>query len=112
MGSTAASGNVSERNGACLVWCLWFWSLPVAPCLLTLSLHPVPTQRFKHKLKSELLALKKRIVSGKAEQKRQRQLDLERLLKRYENVKRELAKSQNLERIRAEKYARTRGIGL
>lgn len=34
--------------------------------------------RFKHQLKSELVALKKRIVSGKQEQKRQRQLDLQR----------------------------------
>lgn len=67
--------------------------------------------RFKHKLKSELLALKKRIASGKAEQKRQRQTDLERLLRRYQNVKMELEQQQNLERIRAEKFARTRAIG-
>lgn len=34
--------------------------------------------RFKHQLKSELVALKQRIQSGKDEQKKQRQLDLER----------------------------------
>lgn len=34
--------------------------------------------RFKHQLKSELVALKQRIHSGKQEQKKQRQLDLER----------------------------------
>ena len=34
--------------------------------------------RFKHKLKQELVALKKRIASGRSEQKRQRQQDLER----------------------------------
>ncbi len=46
--------------------------------------------RFKHRLKSELVALKMRIQSGKQELKRQRQIELERLLRRYQNVKREL----------------------
>lgn len=63
--------------------------------------------RFKHQLKSELVALKQRIQSGKDEQKKQRQLDLERLLQRYQNVKSELEQQQNLERIRAEKYWRS-----
>jgi len=39
--------------------------------------------RFKQKLRLELEALKKRIQSGKGEQKRQRQISLERLLQRY-----------------------------
>ncbi len=34
--------------------------------------------RFKQKLKAELVALKQRIASGSAEQKRQRQVDTER----------------------------------
>lgn len=63
--------------------------------------------RFKHQLKSELVALKQRIQSGKEEQKKQRQLDLERLLQRYQNIKSELEAQQNLERIRAEKYWRS-----
>lgn len=63
--------------------------------------------RFKHKLKSELVALKKRILTGKQEQKKQRQQDLERLLQRYQNVKAELEQQQNLERIRAERYTRS-----
>ena len=60
---------------------------------------------FKHKQQQELLALQKRIQSGREEQKKQRQLDLERLLQRYQNVKSELEAQQNLERIRAEKYS-------
>merc|ERR1711959_713445 len=39
------------------------------------------------------------------EQKKQRQMDLERLLQRYQNVKSELEAQQNLERIRAERMA-------
>ena len=41
---------------------------------------------------------------GREEQKKQRQLDLERLLQRYQNVKSELESQQNIERIRAEKF--------
>mmetsp|Transcript_39215 Transcript_39215/g.123704 ORF Transcript_39215/g.123704 Transcript_39215/m.123704 type:complete len:255 (+) Transcript_39215:781-1545(+) len=43
-------------------------------------------------------------VQGREEQKKQRQLDLERLLQRYQNVKSELESQQNIERIRAEKF--------
>jgi hypothetical protein len=64
--------------------------------------------RFKQKLKLELLALKKRIEQGKGEQKRLRQIDLERLLRRYQNVKQELEQQQRLERIRADKASRAR----
>lgn len=103
--------------------------------------------RFKQRLKAELVALKKRIASGKSEQKRQRHVDLERcvhlrayaclnirmhrsclfvitcvlnvvcvvrmrrLLQRYQNVKAELEQQQNLERVRVEKFARTKTIG-
>jgi len=61
-------------------------------------------EKFKAKQTGELLALRKRIQTGREEQKKQRQLDLERLLQRYQNVKSELESQQNIERIRAEKY--------
>jgi len=43
--------------------------------------------------------------TGREEQKKQRELDLERLLQRYRNVKNELEAQQNHERIRMEKAA-------
>ena len=43
--------------------------------------------------------------TGREEQKKQRELDLERLLQRYRNVKNELEAQQNLERIRMERMA-------
>ena len=60
--------------------------------------------RFTQKQAQELGALAKRIQTGREEQKKQRQLDLERLLQRYQNVKSELEAQQNLERVRADKY--------
>lgn len=66
--------------------------------------------KFKRRQKQELVALQKRIQSGREEQKKQRQLDLERLLQRYQNVKAELQQQQNLERIQNEKKSlRTSG---
>merc|ERR1719197_1435817 len=59
--------------------------------------------KFKHQKQQELLALQKRIQTGREEQKKQRELDLERLLQRYRNVKNELEAQQNLERIRMER---------
>ena len=64
--------------------------------------------RFKHRLKRELDALKRRIEQGRDEQKRQRQIDLEKLLQRYQNVKRELESHQRMERQKFEKEARVR----
>ena len=61
-------------------------------------------EKFKAKQTAELGALRKRIQTGREEQKKQRQLDLERLLQRYQNVKSELESQQNIERIRAEKF--------
>ena len=61
-------------------------------------------EKFKAKQTAELQALRKRIQTGREEQKKQRQLDLERLLQRYQNVKSELESQQNIERIRAEKF--------
>ncbi|GMH65490.1 hypothetical protein TrVE_jg3587 [Triparma verrucosa] len=59
--------------------------------------------KFKHSKQQELIALQKRIQTGREEQKKRRQLDLERLLQRYQNVKSELEAQQNLERMRAAK---------
>ena len=61
--------------------------------------------KFKHRQQQELLALQKRIQTSREEQKKQRQMDLERLLQRYQNVKSELEAQQNLERIRADRFA-------
>ena len=61
--------------------------------------------KFKHQKQNELVALQKRVQTGREEQKKQRQMDLERLLQRYQNVKSELEAQQNLERIRAERMA-------
>lgn len=66
--------------------------------------------KFKHQKQQELVALQKRVHTGREEQKKQRQMDLERLLQRYQNVKAELEAQQNLERIRAERMAST-GFG-
>ena len=62
--------------------------------------------KFKHRQKLELDALKQRISTGRASQKKTRQIDLERLLQRYQNVKAELEAQQALEKIRMEKYIR------
>jgi len=61
--------------------------------------------KFKHRQEQEMLALQKRIQTGREEQKKQRQVDLERLLQRYCNVKSELEAQQNLERIRSDRFA-------
>lgn len=59
--------------------------------------------RFKEKLNAELVALKRRIQQGKAEMKRQRQHELELLLRRYQNVKRELDRTQRMDRVSFQK---------
>ena len=61
--------------------------------------------QFRRRQTNELLALQKRIQTGRDEQKKQRQRDLETLLQRYQNVKSELETQQNLERIRMDRYA-------
>jgi hypothetical protein len=58
---------------------------------------------YKAKLVSEAETLKKRIAQGRAEQNRQRQLELERLLQRYHNVKTELEQQHKIERQRLER---------
>jgi predicted NodU family carbamoyl transferase len=66
--------------------------------------------KFKFNKQQELVALQKRIQTGREEQKKQRHLDLERLLQRYQNVKAELEAQQNLERIRMEKMVASGGV--
>lgn len=68
--------------------------------------------RFKKRLKVELIALKKRIQLGKAEMKRQRQRELEQLLQRYQNVKRELDRTQRLQRVKYDKASKVQVAGL
>eukprot|EP00596_Hydrurales_sp_CCMP1899_P004576 CAMPEP_0119042068 /NCGR_PEP_ID=MMETSP1177-20130426/14328_1 /TAXON_ID=2985 /ORGANISM="Ochromonas sp, Strain CCMP1899" /LENGTH=250 /DNA_ID=CAMNT_0007008585 /DNA_START=219 /DNA_END=967 /DNA_ORIENTATION=- len=63
--------------------------------------------KFKHIKLQELIALQKRIQTGREEQKKQRHQDLERLLQRYQNVKAELEAQQNLERVRMEKLVQS-----
>ena len=63
--------------------------------------------KFKNVKQQELIALQKRIQTGREEQKKQRHQDLERLLQRYQNVKAELEAQQNLERIRMEKMVQS-----
>ncbi|CAM9667812.1 unnamed protein product [Ascophyllum nodosum] len=60
--------------------------------------------KFKHGKAQEMAALLQRVMAGRDEQKKQRQMDLERLLQRYQNVKSELEAQQKLERIRTERY--------
>mmetsp|Transcript_27761 Transcript_27761/g.40890 ORF Transcript_27761/g.40890 Transcript_27761/m.40890 type:complete len:266 (-) Transcript_27761:2499-3296(-) len=65
--------------------------------------------KFKNTKQQELSALQKRIQTGREEQKKQRHVDLERLLQRYQNVKNELEAQQNLERINSEKQNNSTG---
>jgi len=66
--------------------------------------------KFKYSKQQELIALQKRIQTGRDELKKQRHLDLERLLQRYQNVKAELEAQQNLERVRMEKLVQSGGV--
>jgi hypothetical protein len=59
--------------------------------------------KFLHKQDQELSALRQRIQGGAEEQRKARQLDLERLLQRYHNVKAELESQQVAERLRFKK---------
>jgi hypothetical protein len=55
------------------------------------------------KQENEMEALRKRIIAGENEQKKQRALELERMFQRYQNVKKELENQHKMERIRLEK---------
>jgi hypothetical protein len=52
---------------------------------------------------NEMEALRKRIIAGENEQKKQRALELERMFQRYQNVKKELETQHKMERIKLEK---------
>lgn len=54
--------------------------------------------QFKSTKRQEVAALQKRIQAGREEQKKQRRVALERLQKRYQNMKAELEASHSLER--------------
>lgn len=77
----------------------------ICPCFYAPFAYEQKEAKFKQSKQAELLALQKRIQTGREEQKKQRHMDLERLLQRYQNVKSELEAQQNLERIRAEKMS-------
>jgi len=56
---------------------------------------------WKNTKQQELAALKKRIQSHQEKQRKQRNVELERLVQRFQNVKTELDKQHNLERLRS-----------
>ena len=60
---------------------------------------------FVSKQDTEIAALVKRIQSGRVGQMRARQSEYERLLQRYQNIKKELLNQQNVERLKAEKQS-------
>eukprot|EP00930_Biecheleria_cincta_P002397 TRINITY_DN103403_c0_g1_i1.p1 TRINITY_DN103403_c0_g1~~TRINITY_DN103403_c0_g1_i1.p1 ORF type:complete len:297 (-),score=65.50 TRINITY_DN103403_c0_g1_i1:119-949(-) len=66
-------------------------------------------EQFLHKQALEMRGLTKRIVSGREEQKQARKLELERLLRRYHNVKSQLESQQKIAAWRYERQTpRTR----
>ena len=56
--------------------------------------------KYLHKQEQELRALRQRIQVGAEEQRKARQMDLERLLQRYHNTKAALELQQTAERVR------------
>ena len=66
--------------------------------------------QFKAAKRQELCALQKRIKAGREEQRKRRQIALERLMQRYKNVKCEQQSIQKRERIAAEKEGVSLGI--
>lgn len=68
---------------------------------------------FKARLGAEAETLRKRVAQGRAEQNRARQLALEKVLARYNNVKKEMEGSMRLERMKVEKAgAGGAGVGV
>jgi len=63
----------------------------------------------KHDMEAQ--ALRKKIESGLTEQKKQRAIELERLLQRYQNIKRDLESHQKIERQKFEKSQTTSKSG-
>lgn len=61
--------------------------------------------QFEQKQNNELFALQKRITSGQDEQRKARAMELERLLQKYQNAKKELETQQQNELLKLEKNA-------
>ena len=66
--------------------------------------------QFKAAKRQELSALQKRIKAGRDEHNKRRQLALDRLMRRYTNIKLELEASQKMERIAAERACVSLGV--
>ena len=97
----AEAHKIKLKSDALEAWELEKWHSQRQQDLLTKE------TKFKGSKQQELIALQKRIQSGREEQKKQRHQDLERLLQRYQNVKAELEAQQNLERIKMEKMVQS-----
>mmetsp|Transcript_25347 Transcript_25347/g.22386 ORF Transcript_25347/g.22386 Transcript_25347/m.22386 type:complete len:292 (+) Transcript_25347:23-898(+) len=61
---------------------------------------------------NELNALRKRIIAGQEEQRKARSIELQRLLQKYQNVKKELENQQQIELLRVTKNAKANGGSL
>ena len=59
--------------------------------------------QFEQKQHNELFALQKRITSGPEEQRKARAMELERLLQKYQNAKKELDTQQQNELLKFDK---------
>ncbi|KAL4507183.1 hypothetical protein ABPG72_001976 [Tetrahymena utriculariae] len=65
----------------------------------------------KQRQQNELNALRQRINSGKEEQRKNRSIELERLLQKYQNVKKELEVQQQMENLQIEKQLKPKNQG-
>ncbi|CAD8210846.1 unnamed protein product [Paramecium octaurelia] len=66
--------------------------------------------QLKQKQSTELNALQQRILSGQEEQRKIRSQELEKLLQKYQNVRKELSSQQNQEITRLDKSMKTQSI--
>ncbi|CAK66514.1 unnamed protein product (macronuclear) [Paramecium tetraurelia] len=66
--------------------------------------------QLKQKQSNELSALQQRILSGQEEQRKIRSQELEKLLQKYQNVRKELSSQQNQEITRLDKTMKTQSI--
>ncbi len=63
-------------------------------------------QQFKRSKATEMQALLKRIESGRLDQKKQHKMDLDKLLRRYANIRKTLEGQQSLEMMRLERSSK------
>ena len=66
---------------------------------------------FHHRQDQEVNALRQRIQTGAEEQRVARQQDLDRLLRRYQNIKTELESQQRVEAVREKRGLSNRRLG-